>query len=233
MKFTSVFSGRRPPSAEAMSEPADGAGRAARLFAVPPHHMTREVRAAFNALFAEIDSLRLDVDGLKLALAEAEGAADHDPLTPVYNRRAFQREAARVIALVRRHEIEASLLFFDLDGFKSVNDVHGHSAGDQVLRAVAELLLRQTRESDVVGRLGGDEFAVLLTHVSPEAARAKAEALGAALRTERLRLDGLELEIAASIGIANVEGSDTPEGLLARADEEMYADKARNRRARA
>lgn len=233
MRFISIFSGRKRPDATPAEAPLDGAGRAAALFGVPQAHMTREVRAAFNALFGEIDALRMDVDELKLSLAEAQASADHDPLVPVYNRRAFIRETTRVIALVRRHEIEASLIYFDLNGFKAVNDLHGHAAGDQVLRAIGETLIRQTRETDVVGRIGGDEFAVVLTHVSPEAARAKAEALSAALRTERMHHDGVELSVAASFGVAVIDGSETAERVLALADEAMFADKALNRRASA
>jgi diguanylate cyclase (GGDEF)-like protein len=234
MRFISIFSGRgRTEPAPAADAPPDGAARAAALFGVPQAHMTREVRAAFNAVFGEIDALRLDIDELKMTLAQSQAAADHDPLVPVYNRRAFVRETTRVAALVRRHEVEASLIYFDLNGFKAVNDLHGHAAGDQVLRAIGEILIRQTRETDVVGRIGGDEFAVVLTHVGPEAARAKAEALAAALRSERMRHDGVELSVAASYGVTDIDGTETAERILARADEAMYADKALHRRASA
>ena len=67
--------------------------------------------------------------------------------------------------MVKRHEVEASLLYFDLNNFKAINDAHGHPAGDAVIRAIGEILIRQTRQTDVVGRIGGDEFAVVLTHV--------------------------------------------------------------------
>ncbi len=233
MRFISIFSGRKRLDSVVSDAPQDGAGRAAAAFGVPQAHMTREVRAAFNALFGEIDALRMDVDDLKLALSQAQSAADHDPLVPVYNRRAFVRETTRVVALVRRHEIEASLIYFDLNGFKTVNDLYGHAAGDQVLRAIGETLIRQTRETDIVGRIGGDEFAVVLTHVGPEAARQKAEALAAALRTERMHHDGVELSVATSFGVADIDGTEAAERVLALADEAMFADKALNRRARA
>lgn len=233
MRFISIFSGRKRLDSVVSDAPLDGAGRAAAAFGVPQAHMTREVRAAFNALFGEIDALRMDVDDLKLALSQAQSAADHDPLVPVYNRRAFVRETTRVVALVRRHEIEASLIYFDLNGFKTVNDLYGHAAGDQVLRAIGETLIRQTRETDIVGRIGGDEFAVVLTHVGPEAARQKAEALAAALRTERMHHDGVELSVATSFGVADIDGTEAAERVLALADEAMFADKALNRRARA
>jgi diguanylate cyclase (GGDEF)-like protein len=232
MKLFSIFARRGQQDGLAEPErPVDLALRVASLFAVPESHLTPQVRTAFNVMIGEIDSLRLDVEQLKLSLAEAEASADHDPLAPVYNRRAFMREASRVVALVKRHEIEASLIYFDLNNFKDINDTHGHPAGDTVLRAIGETLIRQTRETDIVGRIGGDEFAVVLTHLGPKAARQKAEALAAAICTERVLHNGEPLFISAAIGIAHFKPNDSAEGVLARADEAMYADKALHRRA--
>jgi diguanylate cyclase (GGDEF)-like protein len=242
MKFLSIFSGREveepdgaPSEARAQNatKTVEPAIRAAKLLGVPGAHMTREVRAALNALMGEIDVLRDEQAEMRDKLAEAEAAADHDPLAPVYNRRAFMRETSRVIAMVRRHEVEAALIFFDLNGFKEINDNHGHAAGDSVLRSIGETLIKHTRETDIVGRIGGDEFGVVLTHLSGDAARAKAESLAAAIRTERLKHDGVTLEVSAAFGMAGLNGQETAERLLARADEAMYADKALHRRARA
>lgn len=234
MKFFSIFAPRsRQADVAAPEKPVDLALRVAGIFGVPESHLTPQVRSAFNVMIGEIDGLRLDVEELKLSLAEAEASADHDPLAPVYNRRAFVREASRVIAMVKRHEIEASLVYFDLNNFKAINDSHGHPAGDAVIRAIGEVLVRQTRETDVIGRIGGDEFAVLLTHLGPEAAAAKAEALVAALATERVLHEGIPHYVSAAYGIAHIDLEDTAEGALARADEAMYADKALYRRAAA
>lgn len=237
MKFLSIFGSRKRQEAdEARAEPdlaPDPAVRVARIFGVPEGQLTPQVRAAFSALIGEVDSLRLDVETLKHSLSVAESSADHDPLVPVYNRRAFMREAGRVVATVRRHEIEATMIFFDLNNFKQINDAHGHLAGDAVLRAVGEVLLKQTRETDIVGRIGGDEFAVVLTHVSPEAAKTKAEALAAAICTERVLHEGVPLYASAAIGVASFRPNEGAEQTLARADEGMYADKALHRRAQA
>ncbi len=230
MKFLSIFAPRRsevaPPDV-----PREPALRAAEILGVPLSHLTPQVRAAFNALMGEVDNLRLDIEQMRYQLAEAEEAADHDPLVAVYNRRAFMREASRVLAMVRRHEIEAGLIYFDLNSFKEINDRHGHSAGDVVLRAVGETLLRHTRETDIVGRIGGDEFAVVLTHLDPEAARAKAETLAAAICTEKVLFEGDALFVNAAFGVAAFKPGDTAEKTLASADEAMYADKALHRRA--
>jgi diguanylate cyclase (GGDEF)-like protein len=234
MKFLSIFASKpRPEDVAAPDLPPDLALRVAGVFGVPEHHLTPEVRTAFSVLIAEIDSLRLDVDQLKLSLAAAEASADHDGLVPVYNRRAFMREVSKVLSLVKRHEIEASLIYFDLNNFKELNDAHGHAAGDAVLRGVGEVLIRQTRETDIVGRIGGDEFAVVLTHLGPTAAKTKAEALAAAVCTERFLYDGETHAISAAYGISHFYAGDNAERVLARADEEMYADKALHRRAQA
>jgi diguanylate cyclase (GGDEF)-like protein len=234
MKFLSIFAQKpRPEDVAEPDLPPDLALRVAGVFGVPESHLSPEVRNAFSLLIAEIDSLRLDVDQLRHALAAAEASADHDGLVSVYNRRAFMREASKVLSLVKRHEIEASLIYFDLNNFKEINDTHGHAAGDIVLRSIAEILIRQTRETDIVGRIGGDEFAVALTHTGPTAAKAKAEALAAAICTERFLYNGAPLFVSAAYGITHFSAGDTAERVLARADEEMYADKALHRRAQA
>jgi diguanylate cyclase (GGDEF)-like protein len=234
MKLFSIF-GPRARRAEAAppEQLVDPAQRVAEIFGVPEIHLTPQVRTAFNVMISEIDGLRLDVEQLKLSLAEAEASADHDTLAPIYNRRAFVREVQRILAMVKRHEVEASLIYFDLNNFKSINDAHGHPAGDAVIRAIGEILIRQTRQTDVVGRIGGDEFAVVLTHVGAEAAAAKAEALAATLCTEKVLFNGVPLYVSAAYGVTRLDLLDTAERALARADEAMYADKALHRRAQA
>lgn len=234
MKLFSIF-GPRPRRVDVAPPERleDHALRAAEIFGVPEHQLTPQIRTAFNVMIAEIDSLRLDVEQLKLSLAEAEASADHDSLAPVYNRRAFVRETQRILAMVKRHEIEATLIYFDLNNFKAINDAHGHPAGDAVIRAIGELLIRQTRETDIVGRIGGDEFAVVLTHINAEAAAQKAETLAATLCTEKILHNGTSLYISAAYGISQLGLLDTAEKALARADEAMFADKALHRRAQA
>ncbi|MEQ1780582.1 MAG: GGDEF domain-containing protein [Hyphomonadaceae bacterium] len=234
MKLFSIFGPRtRRVEAAPPEQLVDPAQRVAEIFGVPEIHLTPQVRTAFNVLISEVDNLRLDVEQLKLSLAEAEASADHDSLAPVYNRRAFVREAQRVLASVKRHELEASVIYFDLNNFKAINDAHGHPAGDEVIRAIGEIFIRQTRQTDIVGRIGGDEFAVVLTHVGPEAAVTKAETLAAAIGSEKILYNGQPLYISAAYGLTHLVAGDTAERALARADEAMYADKALYRRAQA
>jgi diguanylate cyclase (GGDEF)-like protein len=181
--------------------------------------------AEFKALADEAEALREQVRELSLRLAEAERLADRDTLTPLLNRRAFLREVGRAIAMARRHEIPASVIFFDLDDFKSVNDRFGHAAGDAALTAVAERLLAAVRESDVVGRLGGDEFAVLLLHADRETALLKAEALGDAIARQPVTCNDASFPVAATWGVREIAGADSAEQALAEADAVMYLRK--------
>jgi diguanylate cyclase (GGDEF)-like protein len=127
---------------------------------------------------------------------------------------------------VKRYGTPAALLYVDLDGFKSVNDRHGHTVGDAVLKAVAVALVREVRASDVVGRLGGDELAVLLWNVSGDAATAKAAAMEQTVETAELPSFGAPLSVGASVGVAMLEPSDMPATVIDRADRAMYARKA-------
>ena len=156
--------------------------------------------------------------------------ADHDALTGLFNRRRFEEELERHIALGRRYGISGALLMLDLDDFKHVNDGHGHKAGDTVLTAVADVLDARLRETDVVARFGGDEFAVLMpVGGEPEAAEL-AELLTAAVHREVPTPAG---PLYASAGYAIFDESTTSDEILSRADDAMYADKgAAHQRAR-
>jgi diguanylate cyclase (GGDEF)-like protein len=151
--------------------------------------------------------------------------AQIDPLTDILNRRGLERELKRSLAHVKRYGASAALVSLDLDGFKRVNDRHGHAAGDAVLKAVALVLNRHIRESDVVARVGGDEFVLLLWSCSEAAALAKAEAIEVAIARMTLPHDGAVLQVGASCGVTPLLPLDQPDVLLDRADRAMYARK--------
>ena len=182
-----------------------------------------------EAAAAELAELRAQVQILSQQLAEAERRADIDVLTPLLNRRAFMREVQRAIAVARRHDIPASVIFFDLDGFKAVNDRYGHAAGDAALVAVAQRLQHDVRESDVVGRLGGDEFAILLQHADREAATVKAQALRTAVMQTPVEFQGARFNIGVTFGVREIGGADSAEQALAEADAAMYLRKPARR----
>lgn len=187
--------------------------------------------ASVQALLSEIEDLRGEVGRLKARLTEVEGLADRDSLTPLLNRRAFLRELSRVRTFSQRYGAPASLVFFDLDGFKRVNDRFGHAAGDAALQAVAERLAANVRESDVVGRLGGDEFGVILAQADHATAEAKAAALARAIEATPMRFGEWSAPVHLSWGVRQISPEATAEALLADADAAMYARKRARRAA--
>jgi diguanylate cyclase (GGDEF)-like protein/PAS domain S-box-containing protein len=152
-------------------------------------------------------------------VTELRRMALRDPLTDALNRRAFDAELARAAA----SGAPAALLVLDLDGFKDVNDAHGHHAGDELLRRTADALRERVRRDDALARLGGDEFAVLLPHCDLERAALIANELAALIAGQRFRFDGIERSVTASVGVAAVE---SPADALSAADRAMYAAKA-------
>jgi diguanylate cyclase (GGDEF)-like protein len=109
-------------------------------------------------LLTEIERFKHDLTVARAKIAELEARADVDPLLDILNRRGFDRELKRSLAYVQRYGTIAALIYIDLDGFKDINDRHGHAAGDALLKAVARRLSTQVRASDVVARLGGDDL---------------------------------------------------------------------------
>ncbi len=197
---------------------------------VPP---ARLARAAALRLAAEVERLELELAAARSEVAALVARADTDPLTAVLNRRGFERELKRSLAYVKRYGTSAALLYIDLDRLKPVNDRHGHAAGDAVLKAVAMVIARQVRASDVLARLGGDEFVVLLWNITETDAQAKARHLEAAIACTTASHAGLTLSVGASIGATPLLPLDTPASVLERADAAMYARKAERGRAQA
>ncbi|HEY3950241.1 diguanylate cyclase [Phenylobacterium sp.] len=217
-----VQAGAQLPSAE----PVDSAA----FLGIAEVEMTPAVKAAIQALLSEIDDLRGEVGRLKRRLTEAEDLADRDALTPLLNRRAFVRELGRIKTFAQRYGSPASLVYIDLDDLKGVNDRLGHAAGDAALKAVAERLTAQVRESDIVGRMGGDEFAVILVQADQQTAEAKAAALARAIEAEPLKFGEWSAPLHISWGVREITAEAEPEALVSQADQAMFARK-RDRRA--
>jgi diguanylate cyclase (GGDEF)-like protein len=181
--------------------------------------------SAAMRLAAEVERLEQELATARRQIVALEARADIDPLANILNRRGFERELARSLAYVKRHGTSAALLYVDLDDFKRVNDRHGHQAGDALLRAIAMVLARHVRASDLVARLGGDEFAVLLWNCDEEHATAKALTLEAAIARTTARQGGTALSVSASVGAAALLPLDRPAETIDRADRAMYARK--------
>ena len=151
--------------------------------------------------------------------------AVRDPLTGLANRALLGERLRGALARDARTGESTGVLFMDLDGFKDVNDQHGHAVGDAVLRGVADRLTAAVRPSDTVARLGGDEFVVLVESATTPGLAALVGRLKAAL-TEPLRVHGQTLEVGVSVGVACAAGGNADaQGLLSTADARMYAAK--------
>lgn len=156
----------------------------------------------------------------------------HDGLTGLGNARHFMSSLEQEVDRVSRSGETALLLLIDLDRFKSINDTHGHLAGDEVLRTVANVLTRNIRPMDTAARYGGDEFAVILPNCPPEVGRVIAERIReeVALATAMLA-DGTALQVTVTIGGAFIPvwQQVTPAEVIARADQNLYSAKAAGR----
>jgi diguanylate cyclase (GGDEF)-like protein len=171
-----------------------------------------------------------DQSRLRVALSHTKAVARHDPLTGLPNRLRFREHMEDALRHLHRQDGGCALLYLDLDGFKGVNDVLGHAAGDALLCAVSSRLSQCTRDIDLVARLGGDEFAIVQVDPhQPAAAEALADRLVGALR-EPFDIDGYPIVIGTSIGIALVnQATLSADTLLHDADLALYRAKAEGR----
>ncbi|PZP35119.1 MAG: GGDEF domain-containing protein [Roseateles depolymerans] len=175
--------------------------------------------------------MMVDVDKLKRSEALAQHLALHDPLTGLANRRLFEEHLSLGLAHAQRTGHGLALCYMDLDGFKPINDSHGHEAGDEVLKEVGSRLRRELRANDSVARLGGDEFAWLLTGVNDEArALALLERCEEVIQRPIPLSSGAVVQVACSIGLAfSGRHGSSSEDLLAAADDAMYRAKRSGR----
>ena len=169
--------------------------------------------------------------GLRQTLDKLATLANRDGLTDLYNRRRFDEHVTARIGESIRYNFSGALVMVDLDGFKAINDAHGHGAGDTVLKTVAGILRASTRTSDFVARLGGDEFAIELPHIDMRDAVSVATKLLAAVRAP-IAWRGVSLQVGMSAGIAMYpEHGKSLDALVETADAALYRakDAGRNR----
>lgn len=163
-------------------------------------------------------------DRLQSALRRETELARTDAITGLANSRAFIEQADRELARGRREHLALSVLYLDLDGFKSVNDCYGHETGDDVLRRIGTTLRESIRAGDFAARLGGDEFAILLWNTASGAASEAAARITEAVR--KVASDYPAARLGVSIGIADAgAGGEDIEALLRDADAAMYRNK--------
>jgi diguanylate cyclase (GGDEF)-like protein/PAS domain S-box-containing protein len=167
-----------------------------------------------------------DISDRKALEEQLRELAFHDPLTMLANRNLFRDRVQHALTLARRGQHRVAVMFLDLDNFKNINDSLGHDAGDTLLQAVAQRLVKTTRSSDTVARLGGDEFAILLEGFASVAEVEKVAAALIEALDQPFPLSGAEVHVPASIGVAFSTATVGTEGLLSRADIAMYHAKA-------
>ncbi len=195
------------------------------MLGIPEAQLTEPVVLALSALFEKMDDMSLELSQTKENLKELESLVDVDTLAPIPNRRAFMRRLQWVISMLERYNHPSSIVYFDLNGFKQINDTYGHAAGDMAIRHVAEILNNAKRESDFLARLGGDEFAVLMYFADAEVARRRAREIGAKIASTPFLFNGQPLYISSSVGFHAIRKGETPDEALHAADQSMFADK--------
>ena len=158
-------------------------------------------------------------------------SATRDPLTRTINKRGFEEALVKEFAFARRHKRALSLLVFDLDHFKRVNDTHGHPAGDYVLRRLGEVVGTSIRSEDVFARIGGEEFAVLLRDIGRDSALACAARMRARVEECVFETGGVRIPVTISIGVATMQLDVHADGpaLVASADRALYEAKRTGR----
>jgi diguanylate cyclase (GGDEF)-like protein len=187
--------------------------------------LSPELREALRRMLAENEMMRRELEDSRTRITQLERLADEDALTPIANRRAFVRELSRMIAFTRRYGPPSSVVYFDVDGLKQINDTHGHPAGDATLRHIADVLQKNVRSSDLVGRLGGDEFGVILAQTNQEQATAKAVSLAREISKTALRWGKFKIPVSAAYGVYSFSGGDDAQVAIEAADKAMYKQK--------
>ncbi|MDH5446105.1 MAG: EAL domain-containing protein [Gammaproteobacteria bacterium] len=152
--------------------------------------------------------------------------ADHDALTGLFNRRRFAQEVKSLLSDSKRYSRTGALFYMDLDDFKDINDTVGHYAGDMVLKAISNILSKNTRETDIISRIGGDEFCVLIKEVDEKDALMLAKKIEGKILNKKILINGKHYSVGCSIGIAMFpEHGDNYTDLLSNADMAMYKSK--------
>ncbi len=163
------------------------------------------------------------VTALRSSISRERALSRMDFLCPLLNRRAFFEDSVRLLDLCRRHKRPVTLAYLDMDNFKGVNDLRGHKAGDELLLAVAQVLIASIRTSDVAARLGGDEFVIMLPEVGPQQAQSVLERLRGAISHSS---PDHTCPVSVSVGaVTFMTAPDDLDSMLQMADSVMYAAK--------
>lgn len=185
-----------------------------------------ETDAALRLALVAMSEAEARINRQEKRIKYLESLSVTDELTQLLNRRGFNRELAKEFAQSKRDGSTGALIIVDLDGFKAVNDLHGHAAGDIMLSKVAQSLSELVRETDSIARVGGDEFAIILPATSASRARQKCADLERHLNAQSISWAGSILAVKASFGIQSFGPTDNLQDILKSADKNMYQKKA-------
>jgi diguanylate cyclase (GGDEF)-like protein len=197
------------------------------MLGIPKSEMTSSVNLAVSALLEKLDDLNRDLSRTKESLAEIERLVDVDCVAPIPNRRAFMRRLSWAITMHERYSHPSTILYFDLNDFKQINDLYGHAAGDIAIRHISQLLSTAMRESDFLARIGGDEFAVIMYYADEDAARKRGARIAEKLKNTPFVFNGRHMHVTTAYGYYSIRSGDDAESALAAADMSMYVDKRR------
>jgi diguanylate cyclase (GGDEF)-like protein len=193
------------------------------------HDITHQVEAE-QALHRAYEDLRARMEEIEDLQGELREQATRDPLTGLHNRRHLAEQLERELGRAERDRYPVSLVMFDVDHFKEVNDTYGHGAGDEMLRAIAAELLEGTRRCDITCRYGGDEFVVVLPNAKAQSAQARAERWRLRMHEVMAGIGDDRVDTTISLGVATFpEHGATIDALVAAADRAVYASKAGGR----
>jgi diguanylate cyclase (GGDEF)-like protein len=196
------------------------------LVGIPAAELTPSVQRALTTLMAEVDELRRELGDARTRIGHLEKLVDEDPLVPLVNRRAFVRELTRMLAFAQRYGVPASVLYFDVNNMKHINDRYGHAAGDAALVSMAKVLLENVRTTDIVGRLGGDEMGVLLVQADQPHADRKAAELAALIEAYETPWQHGVIRLGVAHGAYAFAQGDSAGAIIDAADRAMYRTKA-------
>ena len=186
-----------------------------------------------DRLIEELRSQVIDLSREKELLArllkEKSESLRKDPLTGVFNRLAYEEQLQAEYQRWKRFGNPLALLVWDIDHFKQINDRHGHAVGDEVLRGVAQQLVRRVRSTDFVARYGGEEFVMLLPGADAKAALNVADKLRLNIAEAEFSAGAVDVSVTISCGVSNFEPGDSPQSVFNRADHALYRAKKAGR----
>ncbi|MDX2073576.1 MAG: GGDEF domain-containing protein [Alphaproteobacteria bacterium] len=229
MKTQELNKSSKPTAKEKYAAKHERVSERMAMLGIPEGEMTESVHLAVSALLEKMDDTNRELARTKETLTEMEQLVDVDCVAPIPNRRAFMRRLTWAITMHERYGHPSTILYFDINDFKGINDNYGHAAGDLAIRHISQMLSQAMRESDFLARIGGDEFAIIMYYANEEAAKKRGQLIAEKLAATPFVFTSRQLHITTAYGVYSVHSGDDAESCLAAADMSMYVDKRRSK----